>query len=189
MPDYSKGKIYMIKCNLTGEAYYGSTTATLSKRLSRHISNSTCMSNQIIDRGDYDIILIKNYPCETRKELDREEGIYIRNNECVNKIVAGRTIKEWCYENKEHLQEYRKEYKKENREKILEQRKKYYNENKEKTAEQKKKYYNKNKEKIAEQYNKKITCECGCIVSRSCLARHKRTLKHQNFINNNQEML
>ena len=37
-----------------------------------------------------------------------------------------------------------------------------------------KKYYDENKEKI----NKKITCECGSIVSKHHMARHLRSLKH-----------
>jgi hypothetical protein len=50
-----------------------------------------------------------------------------------------------------------------------------------------KEYYENNKEKIKEhnkQYNaKKVTCECGCEVRRDYLAKHKRTTKHTNFIN------
>ena len=35
--DYSKGKIYKIECNITGEVYIGSTTEpTLARRLSGH---------------------------------------------------------------------------------------------------------------------------------------------------------
>ena len=52
---------------------------------------------------------------------------------------------------------------------------KYYEKNKEK----KKEYYQKNKEKLKE----KITCECGSIVSKSVLARHKKSQKHINYLN------
>tara|TARA_R110000772_G_scaffold7819_1_gene26271 strand:- start:492 stop:836 length:345 start_codon:yes stop_codon:yes gene_type:complete len=70
--------------------------------------------------------------------------------------------------------------------------KNWYNKNKEKLAEK----YLENKEKVAEKYlenkanntipskNKEhlqehITCECGCIITRASLSRHKKTKKHQ----------
>ena len=34
-------------------------------------------------------------------------------------------------------------------------------------------------EKIKEEGKEKITCECGCIVTRNCLSRHRKTKKHQ----------
>ena len=38
MPDYSKGKIYLVRSYKTDEVYVGSTTQTLSRRMSRHRS-------------------------------------------------------------------------------------------------------------------------------------------------------
>ncbi len=37
--DYKNSKIYRIVCNETGETYIGSTTQTLTKRLSKHKEN------------------------------------------------------------------------------------------------------------------------------------------------------
>jgi len=165
MPDYSKGKIYMIKCNLTGEAYYGSTIRRLTVRLRCHRNQRGCKSGQIIDRGNYDIILIKNYPCETRKELEDEESVYIRNNECINNNIPNRTKKEWLEDHKEEKSEYDKEW---------------YENNKEYMQEWKKKWYENNKKRLKE----KITCDCGCIFIRNNKTQHIRSKKHQNFINN-----
>ena len=44
--------------------------------------------------------------------------------------------------------------------------------------EHKKQYYDINKEKVLEP----IKCECGCIVTRSHLPRHKRSAKHQQLM-------
>ena len=57
-----------------------------------------------------------------------------------------------------------KEYKKDNAEKIKEKGKEYYKDN-------------------AEKLKKKITCDCGCILARYHLTRHKKTKKHLDFIN------
>ena len=53
------------------------------------------------------IILIQNYPCESKKELEAEEAKYIRNHKCVNRIIPGRCKQEYCEDNKEKLKEYR----------------------------------------------------------------------------------
>jgi hypothetical protein len=40
------------------------------------------------------IELIEDFPCNSKKELHRQEGVYIRNNDCVNKCIAGRPKEE-----------------------------------------------------------------------------------------------
>ena len=56
------------------------------------------------------IELIENYPCENREQLLKQEGYHIKNTDCVNRCVAGRTINEWKEDNQEHYQQMRKEY-------------------------------------------------------------------------------
>ena len=55
-----------------------------------------------------------------------------------------------------------------------EKRLEYNERNKEKRLEYQKEYFKQNKDKI----NEKITCECGCIITKSVLARHKKTQNH-----------
>ena len=43
----------------------------------------------------------EDYPCNSKKELDAREGEYQKNNDCVNKRVAGRTKKQHYEDNKE----------------------------------------------------------------------------------------
>ena len=54
------------------------------------------------------------------------------------------------------------------------------------TEQDRKEYYQAyrraNKERIKEQDKQKIECDCGSIVRRSDIARHKRTKKHSNYI-------
>jgi len=86
---------------------------------------------------------------------------------------------------KEKFKEYIKEYYQANNEKIKEQIKEYRQANKQKIKEQKKEYYQANKEKILEQNKEKIECECGSIVRRPDILRHKRTKKHSDYKLNN----
>jgi len=41
------------------------------------------------------IVLIKYVCCETKKELEAEESMYIRNNKCINTVIPNRTRKEY----------------------------------------------------------------------------------------------
>jgi len=127
MSKYQSGKIYKIVCNITEQIYIGSTTQPLNRRLSQHrsyskkhsegIKNRFCTSHHIIKGGDYHIELIENYPCDTKKELNRREGCVQLNTVCVNRIIAGRTSKEWAEANKELIQEKNKIYYQNNKEK------------------------------------------------------------------------
>ena len=166
MPDYQKSKIYKIYSVSNEElVYYGSTTKTLTARLANHIyeynnkKNKNITSNLIFDTGDYKIELVENYPCANKQQLCKKEGEYIKNNVCTNKHIAGRSKKEWCENNKEYVKEYQKNYRENNKE-----YKKEYG----------KEYRENNKEKLKD----KITCECGCIISKFNLKRHQRTPKH-----------
>ena len=167
--NYNQGKIYKIVCNITNEIYIGSTILELKERLRLHKTGKDCVCRNIINRGDYKIELIKDYPCNNRRELLEEESKYIRENKCINIQIPNRTDKEWREDNKEKLKNYE-----ENRK---EDKKEYYKNNKEKIKE----YYENNKEKIKEYYEnnkEKITCECGAIVLKTNIAQHKKSMKH-----------
>jgi len=53
------------------------------------------------------------------------------------------------------------------------------------TKESNKEYRENNKEKLSEKRKEKITCECGCIVAKSSLTRHKKNKKHINLLSLN----
>ena len=109
---YQNGKIYKLVRD-GSLPYYGSTTQSLEKRYSQHIANFknyrkgtikyATSSDKVIQDFDYciPIILVENYPCNSKKELLRREGYYHRNYPCVNKQVAGRTKIEYEEEKKE----------------------------------------------------------------------------------------
>jgi hypothetical protein len=99
MPNYQNGKIYRIHSYQTDLVYYGSTTEKLSRRLSGHKSNiksgSSVSSKRIFEYDDVMITLIELFPCNSKSELESRERFYIENNQCVNKQIPTRTIKEW----------------------------------------------------------------------------------------------
>ena len=181
---YQNGKIYKLICSETGDIYIGSTTQTLKDRLSGHKTPSnTCTSKGFINPI---IVLIKDFPCNTREELEAEERVFVKEVNCVNKQIPGRTNREYRLDNKDRLKEYRldnkdkikqrnKQYSLKNKDKI----KQYYLDNAEKKKENDKQYRLDNAEKIKEKFN----CECGGKFTRQNKIPHFKTKKHIKFLN------
>ena len=103
MPDYSKGKIYMIEptCEYEeGDVYYGSTCDSLTRRFNKHRCKlNNCFSKLLIEKYGRDnvrIMLIKEFPCSSKSELTLEEKKYITTNKCVNKCVPNQNNKDSC---------------------------------------------------------------------------------------------
>ena len=173
MPEYKNGKIYQIVCNITGETYIGSTVRSLEERLQGHkkMREGHEVSKQIVERGDYYIELLETYPCESRNELLLKETEYQKNINCINKVFACRTRKEYLEENKERVYAIQRLYSA-----------KYRNDNKQLLKEKEVAYRDANKEKISQKKKTKVECECGSFIRISHLERHKRSQKHLNYI-------
>ena len=171
MVNYKNGKIYCIRSYQTDCIYIGSTTQSLSQRLSKHRQNykvyneskktGFMSSFKLLKYDDCYIELIENCPCESREELERQEGKIIRNTEekCINKIVPGRTRNEWRNDNIERERQKVREY--------ITRNKKIINE----------------KAKIRDRKYRsvKVQCDCGSIVTSRGVLNHKKTLKHKNW--------
>ena len=132
------------------------------------------------------IVWIKDYPCNSSKELEAEEGKIQKENECVNKQVAGRTRDEYYNDTRETRLEYGRNHHQNNKEKLNQQRRERYNKNKHIEQEQ-----NKERDKNKKDYYCRITyCECGSSFSRRGQSQHLKTLKHKQYLenhNNHQE--
>lgn len=48
------------------------------------------------------------------------------------------------------------------------------------------KYYAKNKERLLKYVNEKTRCDCGTIIARINMAKHRRTKKHENKMKHNE---
>jgi hypothetical protein len=160
MPDYQKGKIYKLYSPSKNLVYYGSTIQSLSQRLGEHISHcktynndnnkAYCSSYLIIDCEDYKIELLEEYPCNNKSQLNKKEGEYIKENECVNKVIAGRTDKEWRSDNKKDLAEAQKKWYQEHKEEQKKYKEEYNIKNADKVKEYQKQYNQTEKRKESE---------------------------------------
>jgi len=214
---YQKGKIYKIVDNTSDMIYIGSTIQSLSNRKAKHKNkyqtylNGKCWkttSFDIIANGNYDIILIENYPCNSKDELHARERYWIENTVCINKHLPSRTREEYRETHKEQKAITDKLYAEKNKEKIKEYKKKYYEENKVlkekpepvikdpeiekiKKAERFKKWLEIHREERKE-YHKKcreaknIKCNCEICGGKYILYNkkiHEKSLLHINALN------
>ena len=119
----------------------------------------------------------KQYKIWAEKNKDkRNKQSRIRYN---NNLEKNRKwAREWRLKNLERSKEIHKKYRLNNKEKCKKMNDIYRLNNREKILQNYKDYWIKNKEAISKKRAKKITCECGSIVSISYLYGHKRTNKH-----------
>lgn len=213
---YKRAMIYTIR-NIKDDTliYVGSTINTLSKRFDNHkrkckygkkehgiISLYNYIENN--DWTDWYIELYEQYSCNNKNELNRREGQVIREIGTLNRIIAGRSKKEYYEDNidklKEKMKEYReenvdkikqynkqyreenadkfKEYQKEYREQNADKFKEYYKEYYEQNIDRFKEYYEQNTDKIKEKSKEKVCCNiCGTFLTKNHLPRHQRTKK------------
>jgi hypothetical protein len=116
-----KGYIYRLSCNVTGKIYYGSTSTSVNIRLGQHKYDAKrckcCKSKEIICNGDFRVETLETVIYTDKKELYDRESYYIKNNDCINKIIPNRTNKEYREQNKQQIKEYKKQYYEQNKEK------------------------------------------------------------------------
>ena len=170
MPDYQRGKIYQIGDENYQECYIGSTVQELSMRMCGHRKDYRrfkeddgrylTVYNTFQKHGEAKcrIELMEEYPCNSRQELERREGELIRNTECSNKNIAGRTAKERYEDDRDKYLEKFRQYHKKNIERRSEYNKEYRENNKDKVKEQKRKDYENRRDVILTKLKQPWTC-------------------------------
>ena len=156
---YRNGKIYMITTENSNDIYIGSTILTLTKRLQIHESEyrtgKYCSSQEILKHGNYKILLVKKFACNSLFELETEETKIQKSLICVNKHLARLTDDE----KRQNQRKYRIENK-----------------------ESKKQYNNKYRIENKDRLTKKINCVCGSHFQRCHKSQHYKSIKHINFL-------
>ena len=196
---YRNGKIYRI--DIGEDFYIGSTCKKyLCQRKGGHVESLrdgdpmrlyVKMRELGLDFTMVELTLVKDFPCDTKQELFREEGRIQRElNPTLNDRIAGRTEAEYYQDNKEEFKEKARQYHQDHREqqnekcreryhKNKEERnkkgKEYYTENRDKILDYHKKYQEKNKEKLKEKAKEKSNCKyCNKELTRQHMSRHHK---------------
>ena len=180
MLDYSKGKIYTLRCRYDDSLIYvGSTVQPLSVRYGGHKTDSLRKKDRVLYKtinNDWDNWYIELYeliPCNSRMELERREGEVIRAISTIDQKIAGRTDTEYYEDNKDIILEKNKlrkqDYRKNHREEYLKERRLRYDKD--------------SQYKIKRNTDAgSIKCECGGCYTLNRKSKHFKTKLHQNYL-------
>jgi len=203
--NYSKTNIYKIVCkdSTITETYVGNTV-NFNKRKSHHKYNCTNKNSKLSNLkvytfmrenggwNNWNMVLIEEYPCESRSQAEQRERYWIETlNATLNCVIPSRTKEEYFEMYKDKLCQSRKQYYEEHREETIQFHRQYYKKNQEELLQKAEQYREENREIINERQRKvreqdtPILCECGSIASKANLARHKRSKKHQQNLEQN----
>jgi hypothetical protein len=187
--------IYKLYRDDTKEMYIGSTN-NIKKRFNHHKTTLRYASKKLFEKDD-NVKIVVLEECEEEKRYEREQYYMDLNKEfLINEMNAIRVgteqerSKRYYNQHKEEVLERQRKHRQDNLEMIRKREKKWREDNKEKEKERFKKYRQteKGKESARERKRRyreknrkeenKITCECGAVINREELARHKKTKRH-----------
>jgi len=104
------GYIYKLICSQTDKVYYGSTMNPV-KRYHQHLSTQNNCSSKILIKPEFKLLECVTIEDEEnfRTELLLREKEYIKNNDCVNKVIPRRDRKEYYQDKLKENPNYLKE--------------------------------------------------------------------------------
>ena len=158
MVNYSNSIIYKLCCNNTDitDIYIGSTT-NFSRRKCQHKSKcntSNFTVYQFIRANGgwsaWDMVQIEQYEAQDKHNLHARERHWIEQlKPGLNQRIPTRTVLEWREEHKDQKKKYDKQYREQN------------------------------KDRIAAREKIEVECECGAVVGKMNILRHRRTKQHK----------
>ena len=159
-PNFSLGKVYVIRNTDNDKVYVGSTVRTLAQRMAQH--RPACKNERKAGYPLYEamnelgvdkfyIELLEDVPCERREQLTAAEGRYIRELKTIapdgyNSYIAGRNFQQWCEDNREAQSVYKIAYRIANKETLNAASREYHSEHKEANNARSREYHFANKE-------------------------------------------
>jgi hypothetical protein len=165
--------VYAIRAPGSDLIYYGSTIQALSQRMAGHRDSykrhsagknvGWCSSYQLLALTDAYIELVRVIEFNVRAELHAAERLMIRENECVNKVQAGRTAAQYRID---HVEEK------------AESDAARYAANVDAFRVHNAEYRAANIEKIKEKHD----CKCGGCYTTAHKAQHIKTITHQTWL-------
>jgi hypothetical protein len=192
MPDFKTSKIYKITNNIDECYYVGTTVRPLEhvlktlkqeyknyqkeKKLGAYLSLFDLFDKYGVDNCE--IKLIKNFECNSKKELYNESTKYIVSINCINKnhpeIKKIKELKESKELNLIPIPINKSTY--------TDKRREYYNNNKTNILEKQKKYDSEHIKQIRESRKQsQYTCSCGSVIQKSNLPQHNKSKKHLKY--------
>jgi len=173
MVNYANGKIYKLVNNVDNQEYVGSTCNPLHKRKDQHKRRSSANPERPVYKHlngigweHVEIILVENFPCTSKDELNKRERYWIEKlNPHLNRQIPTRSDKEYRNSHKEKSKSYREthreelrevlqKYRDDHHEELLEKAKVYRESHKEDIKDRRKTWYESNKARVNERRRK-----------------------------------
>jgi len=114
-----------------------------------------------------------------KDKIEMEKKFFEMYKPQLNKVVIGRTVKQYQEDKKEDIRIKNRTYRLNNIEKHRKQLRESYYKNKEKRAKYNAEYYKKNKAKISQRVKGNHYCICGCVVPNRLRLKHRETKEHK----------
>ena len=196
MADYSKGIIYTIRSK---DNIYVGSTLNFRSRKNKHKSSlynengkeyniklyKTIRENE----GIWDMQPYSKYPCNSKLELTIEEEKIrqllkadLNSHCCGTGLTKKQYLKQYYDQNKNGIKQSHKQYRDEHKDEKKQYNTQYRDEHKDEVKQYQKQYREQHKNEAKQYRKQKVTCDCGCVVARSALSRHRKTKKHINFM-------
>lgn len=149
------GTVYAIKCKTTGDQYIGSTIKHVEYRLEQHRqSGNKTSSRPIIDRKNFECIILESVICDSKRELLYRERHFIESEpQVVNKCRPIITEEE----RKASVLAYEHAHKP---------------------------YFQKYRDDHRNKWQGDWTCPCGILCRLINKNRHERSTQHKDRMNN-----
>ena len=183
--NYQNTVIYKIQHLENEELMYVGHTTDFIKRKSQHKIcsyvnhqlSSLRLYTMIIENGGWDMfnmIELKKYPCNDKREAEAEEDRFIR-------LLKPSMNSKNSMHNKEKEKATQKLYRQTHQEEIAAKEKEYREKHKEHYRELTQKYYKEHYDELMEKRREIIMCSCGHQVSRyeATKTRHLESKKHK----------
>lgn len=201
------GRIYKVQHLDSSLCYIGSTCNTVRDRWRLH---KNAFSRWVKDKGNqkpaslypfleqygidrFQMLLIKEYQIVDKKHLFVYEQLAInRTKSCCNQNAALQLVGSRCMANhyaREHRQlnkqaisNINRKYRQANKQVISEKGQEYRQANRQVINEKNREYYQANKQSKYAKASIKVKCECGTMIRKRELSRHKKSTKHVNLL-------
>ena len=152
----------------------------IEKRIVKDKREAERIEQEFIEQLQSDMNCNKSY-CGFETKQEYRQGYYQEHKE------------KFALHNKEYYQEHRdeialkhKEYLQKHKKEIALYKKEYQQEHREEISLKQKEYRQENKEKISLKKGELLYCECGCVITRDKLNRHKLSQKHKDLMETKQ---
>ena len=149
------GTVYAIRCKTTGEQYIGSTCKHVEYRLEQHRqSGNKTSSRAIIDRNNFELIILEAVICDNKKELlyrerhfvETEPNVVNKSRPIISEEERKKAVLDYERSHPEYFQKYRDEHK--------------------------------------EKWQGDYLCKCGTTCRLINKNRHEKSIQHKDFMNN-----